>query len=304
MCVAVSVGVLAASLSLGTCPREALHIVPSAGPLLLAPTNKSQAKPYSSSAKTSPIVRSGLSRKSKVHSINNKSPSLVVLTTSTANKNTPEQGFRDLNHQGQKSKKENEGSIDTFGETIKIMNSSLELGNAKSAVSVAEVYLKRLNVDVGAYYRILAPDRLTSEQADAWANLVPDLGFFANAEQAIANLKVLRQGVEQELSIDETDAKSARADDTGRKNAERARLGRRIVSSIGTDEDLENALRNIKEIQSKPPVVKMLSDAIEQQSEINFRAVQEKSNKVGVYRLTREDIDTLTHEQIKQLRGY
>src|SRR5215813_4755851 len=114
MCVAVSVGVLAASLSLGTCPREALHIVPSAGPLLLAPTNKSQAKPYSPSAKTSPIVRSGLSRKSKVHSINNKSPSLVVLTT---DKNTPEQGFRDLNHRGQKSKKENEGSIDTFGET-------------------------------------------------------------------------------------------------------------------------------------------------------------------------------------------
>src|SRR5215813_3136889 len=302
MCVAVSVGVLAASLSLGTCPREALHIVPSAGPLLLAPTNKSQAKPYSTSAKTSPIVRSGLSRKSKVHSINNKSPSLVVLTTSTADKNTPEQGFRDL--KGQKSKKENEGSIDTFGETIKIMNSSLELGNAKSAVSVAEVYLKRLNVDVGAYYRILAPDRLTSEQADAWANLVPDLGFFANAEQAIANLKVLRQGVEQELSIDETDVKSARADDTGRKNAERARLGQRIVSSIGSDEDLENALTNIKETQSKPHMVTMLSDAIEHQLEFNFRTIQEKSNKVGVYRLTREDIDSLTHEQIKQLRGY
>jgi len=43
---------------------------------------------------------------------------------------------------------------------------------------------------------------------------------------------------------------------------------------------------------------------LEHKVEIKFKAAQEKAKRDGVYALTKEDIDGLSPEQIKQLRGY
>jgi hypothetical protein len=44
--------------------------------------------------------------------------------------------------------------------------------------------------------------------------------------------------------------------------------------------------------------------AVEQEAEVKLKAAQAKAEKLGVHRLTQEDIDGLSYEQIKQLRGY
>jgi hypothetical protein len=46
------------------------------------------------------------------------------------------------------------------------------------------------------------------------------------------------------------------------------------------------------------------TDAVEQKSEAKFRAAQAKAEKLGVHTLTKKDIDGLSREQLKQLRGY
>ena len=45
-------------------------------------------------------------------------------------------------------------------------------------------------------------------------------------------------------------------------------------------------------------------DVVGQEAEAKFRAAQAKAAKVGVENLTERDIDGLSFEQIKQLRGY
>jgi hypothetical protein len=46
------------------------------------------------------------------------------------------------------------------------------------------------------------------------------------------------------------------------------------------------------------------TDAVDQKSEATFRAAQAKAEKLGVHKLTKQDIDGLSREQLKQLRGY
>jgi hypothetical protein len=41
-----------------------------------------------------------------------------------------------------------------------------------------------------------------------------------------------------------------------------------------------------------------------QNAEVRFTAAEAKAKKLGVHNLTQEDIDGLTYEQIKELRGY
>jgi hypothetical protein len=41
-----------------------------------------------------------------------------------------------------------------------------------------------------------------------------------------------------------------------------------------------------------------------QNAEVRFKAAEAKAKKLGVHNLTQEDIDGLTYEQIKELRGY
>ena len=45
-------------------------------------------------------------------------------------------------------------------------------------------------------------------------------------------------------------------------------------------------------------------DVVGQEAEAKFKAAQTKATKVGVENLTQRDIDGLSFEQIKQLRGY
>ena len=46
------------------------------------------------------------------------------------------------------------------------------------------------------------------------------------------------------------------------------------------------------------------SNTVEQTSEAKFKAAEAKAKREGVHPLTREDIDGLTPEQLKELRGY
>ena len=45
-------------------------------------------------------------------------------------------------------------------------------------------------------------------------------------------------------------------------------------------------------------------DTVETEADSKFKAAQAKAEKVGIDKLTREDIEGLSDEQIKQLRGY
>jgi hypothetical protein len=46
------------------------------------------------------------------------------------------------------------------------------------------------------------------------------------------------------------------------------------------------------------------SDTLPQKTEAKFKAAQAKAKREGVDSLTREDIEGLTPEQLKELRGY
>jgi hypothetical protein len=46
------------------------------------------------------------------------------------------------------------------------------------------------------------------------------------------------------------------------------------------------------------------SGAVEQKSETKFKAAQAKAEKLGVHKLTGQDIDGLSREQLRQIRGY
>jgi hypothetical protein len=55
---------------------------------------------------------------------------------------------------------------------------------------------------------------------------------------------------------------------------------------------------------SKTVKTEVLAAAVEQKSEAKFKAAQAKAQRDGVETLTQKDIEGLSLEQIKQLRGY
>jgi hypothetical protein len=55
---------------------------------------------------------------------------------------------------------------------------------------------------------------------------------------------------------------------------------------------------------SKTVRTEVLAGAVEQKSEAKFKAAQAKAQRDGVETLTQKDIEGLSLEQIKQLRGY
>jgi hypothetical protein len=176
------------------------------------------------------------------------------------------------------------------------------LGRTDQAVGIAKACVDNLRVNVGKYYRSFAADRLPPEQAEAAVKLVPGIALFDRPEEGIAKLKVLRQGIEKELVIDETNAPN-------NKFAEaRVLSAHHLIRAIGTDDDLENALSNMETLRAKrewQDIVKMLTAAVEQEGEVKFKAAEAKAKQLGgVHELTREDIEGLSDEQLKQLRGY
>ena len=201
-----------------------------------------------------------------------------------------------------KAKYNTAGALPTTIETVRGIANALDLGKTDQAVEIAKAYVDNLKVNVGKYYRGLAADRLSPEQAEAAVNLFPGIGLFDSPEQGIAKLKVLRQDIEKELALDETNARNNKFSEA------RVLSARYLIRAIGTDEDLENALANIDTLRAKsewPDVVKMLTDAVEQEAEVKFKAAQAKAKQLGgVHKLTRKDIEGLSDEQVKKLRGY
>jgi hypothetical protein len=198
--------------------------------------------------------------------------------------------------------------LPTTIDTVRGVANALTFRNTDQAVSTAKAFIDNLKVKVSIYYRSLAADRLPSEQTEAAINQVPSVDLFDRPEQGIAKLKVLRQGVEKELAIDETDAKDNKFAEARQKANERALNARRLIGTIGTDEDLDHALGYLDTLRTEaqwPDFVKMLTGSVEQEAEVKFKAAQAKAKKLGgPQNLTREDIDGLSSEQIKQLRGY
>jgi hypothetical protein len=80
--------------------------------------------------------------------------------------------------------------------------------------------------------------------------------------------------------------------------------GLKIIGGYSSLEVANKALKNSKS-KCKDVVGRgVLNDAVEQESEVKFKAAQAKAQKLGVHQLTQEDIEGLSSEQIKQLRGY
>jgi hypothetical protein len=74
--------------------------------------------------------------------------------------------------------------------------------------------------------------------------------------------------------------------------------GLKIIGDKGGYASPESANKILKDAKTE------CKDSVETGAESKFRAAQAKAEKVGVQRLTREDIEGLSFEQIKQLRGY
>jgi hypothetical protein len=58
------------------------------------------------------------------------------------------------------------------------------------------------------------------------------------------------------------------------------------------------------EAMKREPKCKGAQTAVEQDLDAKFMAAEAKAKKMGVHNLTQEDIDGLTYEQIKELRGF
>jgi hypothetical protein len=61
-------------------------------------------------------------------------------------------------------------------------------------------------------------------------------------------------------------------------------------------------------LRTEPPwsdFLKKLNNAVVQEAKIKFEAAKARAKKLGgIQKLTRDDIEGLGYEQIKQLRGY
>jgi hypothetical protein len=74
--------------------------------------------------------------------------------------------------------------------------------------------------------------------------------------------------------------------------------GLKIIGDSGGYASWESANKALKDAKAK------CKDVVGAGVEAKFEAAQAKAKKNGVETLTRDDIDGLSHEQIKQLRGY
>jgi hypothetical protein len=75
--------------------------------------------------------------------------------------------------------------------------------------------------------------------------------------------------------------------------------GLKIIGDKGGYASLESANKALKDSRAE------CKDTVGTGAEAKFKAAQAKAEKLGgVHKLTREDIDGLSYEQLKQLRGY
>jgi len=143
---------------------------------------------------------------------------------------------------------------------------------------------------------------------EAAINLVQNISLFDRPEQGIANLKV-DKGLRKNWRLMRLMQKTTSSQRLGRSPtngysmpaASSARLARMRI-------DRALVYLNTRHTEPQwPEFVKMLTltSVTEQEAEAKFKAAEAKAKKLGgPQKLTREDIDGLSSEQIKQLRGY
>jgi hypothetical protein len=309
--VIIALAALAVSLSLGGCSNH--NQVANAKPLLLPPLPPHPTKALSKAGAEKPRQVGDVSAKGgrvKIDKV--KAAAVATAEERRISKRTVEPALAKAEPKaGTEAKPQPPAAVRVLPTTIDTVGgvaNALTFSNTDQAVSTAKAFIDNLKVKVSIYYRSLPADRLPSEQTEAAINRVPRVDLFERPEQGVAKLKVLRQGIEKELAIDETDAKDNKFAEARQKANERALNARRLISTIGTDEDLDHALGYLDTLRTEahwPDFVKMLTGAVKQEAEVKFKAAQAKAKKLGgPQKLTREDIDGLSSEQIKQLRGY
>jgi hypothetical protein len=74
--------------------------------------------------------------------------------------------------------------------------------------------------------------------------------------------------------------------------------GLKIIGDKNGYTSSESANKALKDAKAE------CKDSVETEADSKFKAAQAKAAKVGVQKLTQEDIEGLSNEQIKQLRGY
>ena len=332
MCVLVSLGVLAASLSLFGCP----HHNQAAYVRLLTSPHVTTTSPHVTTAipvkPSPPRVRKTRSRRpphghqsaslgpfaANVYyvAVDPVGSCVVVDFKPETGKIIGDKGgyasLESANGALKTSKAKCEDELGTRGfpttlNTVQDIANALDLGKTDQAVRTAKAYINRLKESIGTYYWGLV-DRVPSEQAGAAINLVPGSDLFDRPKQGMADLRLLRWSIEKEVAIDEIEAKSNKFAESRQKANERRVSGQYLIRTIGTDESLENALSYLDALHAKPDwhdFVTMLNGVIAEDAEVKFKAAQTKANKLGgAQMLTREDIDGLSYQQIKQLRGY
>ena len=108
--------------------------------------------------------------------------------------------------------------------------------------------------------------------------------------------------------IDETDANNNGSAEVRHEANDRTINARSLIRAIGTDDDLANALAYLQTLRTEPKwqdFVKRFSSVVHDEAEVRLKAAQAKAKKLGgPHKLDQEDIDGLSFEQIKQLRGY
>ena len=327
MCVVIGLVVLAVSLPLGDCPHHYQSAYAKLSPPLLHPPLRVDPT-RSSSMETPPIVamkRQGIRSR---RSTNAKPIAPVVHSRASA---MPKVALDKVEHcaidhskpgghsAGNALSEESRGECNDLGgmerlspiiDTVGGIASALTVGKTDQAVRTAKTYLESLKFNAVKYYWSLAADRAPSDQSEAAANLIPGPSLFDEPERGIDSLKILRQGIEKELAIDETDARNNKFADaeTRRKVTQRVVNAQRLIDAIGTDADLDHALAYLAALHSEPQwsdFMNSLTGAVEDAAKIKFEAIQARAKKLGgVQQLTSEDIEGLSFEQIKELRGY
>ena len=74
--------------------------------------------------------------------------------------------------------------------------------------------------------------------------------------------------------------------------------GLKVIGDKGGYASSESANKALKDARAE------CKDSVETETESKFKAAQAKAEKVGVHKLTQEDIEGLSYDQIRQLRGY
>jgi hypothetical protein len=199
-------------------------------------------------------------------------------------------------------------TLPTTLEMVGEIADALNLSKIDQAIRVAKAYMDSLKVKVGTYYQGLAVDRPSSEEIEAALNLVPGTSLFDSPEQGITNLKLLRAEIQKEVVIDETDAKNNGFTEARHDVNERLLNARSLIRAIGTDDELANALAYLQTLRTEPKwqdFVKRLNSVVQDEAEVRLKAAEAKAKKLGgPHKLNQEDIEGLSFEQIKQLRGY